>query len=86
MQDVEDRVKVEAAFQNPRIEAHAQMHGHEVRHRFYTTCSRAHSRRMTTPSMTWPAGTSSWSPARARVSSRWPAVAPRWWVVTSLTK
>lgn len=52
MQDVEDRVKVEAAFQNPRIEAHAQMHGHEMRHRFYTTCSRAHSRRMTTPSVT----------------------------------
>lgn len=33
MQDVDDRIKVEAAFQNARIEA--QMHGHEARDRFY---------------------------------------------------
>jgi len=33
MQEVEDRIKAEAAFQNARIEA--QMHGHEARDRFY---------------------------------------------------
>ena len=33
MQDGDERIKVEAAFQNARIEA--QMHGHEARDRFY---------------------------------------------------